>query len=114
MQTDKPGSLRDKFGGFGAAPTDQLWDSIAASLDQKEKKRRGAFWWWFGGLAAVLVLIFSVYQIGYHFGKQEMEAAESTASNQLTEQNQSNQKTDELVVSDTPSMPENTDAVEKE
>jgi len=70
MQTDKPGSLTEKFGAFGAAPTDQLWNSIATKLDQDEKKKRGAFWWWFGGIAAGLLLIVSVYQVGYHFGKR--------------------------------------------
>jgi hypothetical protein len=80
MQTDRPGSLSEKFGDFGAAPTDQLWNSIAASLDQKEQKKRGAFWWWFTGIAAALLVIFSVYQVGYHFGKNDMQSTQHNSS----------------------------------
>jgi hypothetical protein len=79
MQTDSHGSLRDKFDGFGAAPSAGLWDSIARSLDE-DKKRRGAFWWWMLGSAAMVALIFSVYQIGYQAGanSSELRATENT------------------------------------
>ena len=50
------GGLHNKFEGFGAAPSDQLWDSIASNLDQK-KRKRAIFWWWFGsGLFAATTL----------------------------------------------------------
>ncbi len=71
MQTNTPGSLKEKFGNFGAAPTEQLWNSISSSLDQKEKKRRGIFWWWFAGIAASGLLLFGIYYLGYHVGKSE-------------------------------------------
>lgn len=57
MQNDaNKGSLTDKFRDFGAAPTDGLWDSIAAQLDDKKKRRIG-FWWWTTGLAALLLVV---------------------------------------------------------
>ena len=31
------GSLHQKFDGFGAQPSDKLWDSIASNLDHKNK-----------------------------------------------------------------------------
>lgn len=73
MQTDQPGSLKDKFGGFGAAPTDQLWSKIENKLDQKERKKRGAFWWWFSGVAAGLTFLFLVFRFGYELGKNANE-----------------------------------------
>ncbi len=76
MQTNTPGSLKEKFGNFGAAPTEQLWNSISSSLDQKEKKRRGIFWWWFGGIAASGLLLFGIYYLGYQAGKSEKNIAE--------------------------------------
>jgi hypothetical protein len=75
MQTNTPGSLKEKFGNFGAAPTEQLWNSISASLDQKEKKRRGVFWWWFAGIAASGLLLFGIYYLGYQAGKSETNIA---------------------------------------
>jgi len=73
MQTNEPGSLQNKFQDFGAAPTEQLWNSIATNLDEK-KKRRGAFWWWFIGAAAFVTLLFGVYQLGYNDGAKENHA----------------------------------------
>lgn len=52
------GSLSEKFQGFGAAPSDALWGSIAAAVDEK-KSRKGIFWWWLGsGLAASFLLVY--------------------------------------------------------
>lgn len=80
MQTNTPGSLKEKFGHFGAAPTEQLWDSISSSLDQKEKKRRGIFWWWFAGVAASGLLLFGIYYLGYQVGKNENNIAEENSN----------------------------------
>lgn len=80
MQTNTPGSLKEKFGNFGAAPTEQLWDSISSSLDQKEKKRRGIFWWWFAGIAASGLLLFGIYYLGYQAGKSEKNIAEENGN----------------------------------
>lgn len=71
MQTEKPGSLAERFGDFGAAPSDQLWNSIASSLDGERQKKRGVFWWWFSGIAAGLLLLTGVFQMGYFVGKGE-------------------------------------------
>jgi hypothetical protein len=79
MQTNTPGSLKEKFGNFGAAPTEQLWNSISSSLDQKEKKRRGIFWWWFAGIAASGLLLFGIYYLGYQAGKSEINLAEENS-----------------------------------
>ena len=73
MQTNESGSLQNKFQDFGAAPSEQLWDSIAANLDA-DKKRKGAFWWWFIGVAAIVVLLFGVYQLGYNAGTSEKKS----------------------------------------
>lgn len=54
------GSLTDRFRDFGAAPSAELWDTIATQLDEK-KKRRFVFWWWTSGIAAVLTLSFAIW-----------------------------------------------------
>ncbi len=54
------GSLSDRFRDFGAAPSAELWDTIANQLDEK-KKRRFVFWWWTSGIAAVLTLSFAIW-----------------------------------------------------
>lgn len=46
-------SLGDKFEGFKADPSPQVWESIERSLDEK-KRRRGFICWW-AGLAASLI-----------------------------------------------------------
>lgn len=46
-------SLRNKFEGFKADPSPQVWENIERSLDEK-KRRRGFIWWW-AGLAASLI-----------------------------------------------------------
>ena len=57
QNNDDSGFLNDRFEGYSAAPTDQLWDNIAESLEAKPKKKRGFIWWWVGGgLAAVVGL----------------------------------------------------------
>ncbi|MBK9190104.1 MAG: hypothetical protein IPM77_00665 [Crocinitomicaceae bacterium] len=99
MQTDQPGSLKDKFGGFGAAPTDQLWNAIENKLDQKEKKRRGAFWWWFTSMAAGLTFLFLVFRFGYELGKKENQHSDIVKQ----EVEISNQQ-----------LPENSDVIRKE
>lgn len=46
------GSLSDKFAGFGAMPSEGVWEGIATQLDEKSGRKVG-FWWWFSGLAAI-------------------------------------------------------------
>ncbi|MEX1000692.1 MAG: outer membrane beta-barrel protein [Crocinitomicaceae bacterium] len=67
MQNEQhKGSLTDKFEGFGAAPSDELWGKIDAGLEEK-KKRRGIIWWWMGsGMAAII----AISALGYHFYPQ--------------------------------------------
>ncbi|MEO9533992.1 MAG: hypothetical protein ABJG68_03270 [Crocinitomicaceae bacterium] len=55
--SDKRGGLGERFEGFGAAPSDQLWGDISAQLDEKNGKKRVAWWWFFGGLAASIVTL---------------------------------------------------------
>lgn len=56
------GSLSDKFAEFGAAPSNELWNNIAAQLDKK-KKRPFLLWWWIGGIgtgiASFLFFVFT-------------------------------------------------------
>ena len=54
------GSLHNKFEGFGAQPSKNLWDSIASNLDQKKKRRAIIFWWLGSGFAAGIVVLFGV------------------------------------------------------
>jgi hypothetical protein len=59
MQNDKNnGFLGARFEGLTAAPSENLWGSIAGQLDTEENKKKGLFWWWSTGLAAVLVIGF--------------------------------------------------------
>lgn len=56
QNVDNNGFLNDRFDGYSAAPSDQLWGEIADGLGTDKKKKRGILWWWMGaGLAAVLV-----------------------------------------------------------
>ena len=50
--SDKRGGLGERFEGFGAAPSDQLWGNISAQLDEKNGKKRVVWWWFFGGTNA--------------------------------------------------------------
>lgn len=93
MQNDQQnsGSLKDRFEGYGAAPSEGLWDRIEDSLDEK-KKRRGIIWWWFGGIAAVLVLAFGMYKLGYKDGAEisqnsEVKIETSEDQNELSNKN---------------------------
>jgi hypothetical protein len=52
MQNDK--NLKERFAGFGAKPSENLWNKIENSLDKKEKKRNFILWW-ISGSAAVIV-----------------------------------------------------------
>lgn len=71
------GSLHNKFEGFGAQPSENLWNSIASNLDQK-KKRRGIIFWWLGsGFTAVLVIF-----LGVRFMN---DSNDNTTSNQLVD-----------------------------
>jgi hypothetical protein len=83
MQNDNTrGSLGSKFEGFGAAPSDGLWGSIADSLDGK-KKRRIAIWWWLGAAAVTLagVGVFMASTMNDDF------SADSALSNQTNDNN---------------------------
>ena len=73
MQTNQPGSLKDRFENFGSAPSAGLWNAIESSLGDEKKKRRGFFWWWFGGIAAGLLIMIGIYQLGYQHGKSEVD-----------------------------------------
>lgn len=110
MQTNEPGSLQNKFQDFGSAPSEQLWNNIAANLDE-DKKRKGAFWWWFVGAAAIVVLFFGVYQLGYNAGVSEgdsqmvkyetptpitIETNEKIPNPNIQSPNESNQQTEIL------------------
>ena len=74
MQTNTQSSLHDKFSDFGAAPSAELWNSIAASLDE-DKKRRLAIWWWIMGSAAAVAVMVTIYRIGYNAGVNEINNA---------------------------------------
>jgi hypothetical protein len=88
MPTNSPGTLKDKFGSFGAAPTEQLWNSIESSLDQDRTKKRGALWWWFTGIAASGLLLFGIYYLGYQAGKSEINSVGEKGN--LAEQSETN------------------------
>jgi len=102
MQTDQPGSLKEKFGGFGAAPSDQLWNTIDSKLNQKERKKRGAFWWWFTGVAAGLTFIFLVFRFGYEIGKRESQGSLVINLDEKS-QNQQNIENSEIISEENPS-----------
>jgi len=53
------GSLQNKFEHYGSKPSDELWGSISAELNQKASKKRAIIWWMFGtGMAACLLVVF--------------------------------------------------------
>lgn len=88
MQSEvKPGSLNERFEGFGAAPSDALWGQIADALDDK-KKRRGIIWWWAGGAMAAglaALISFSLYQ---YASNGQIEESAIVAIDKLDQQNQ--------------------------
>jgi len=50
---------QEKLQDFGQIPDEQVWESIATSLDRKKKKRRIIpLWWQIGGIAAAIAIIF--------------------------------------------------------
>ncbi|GMN10119.1 hypothetical protein MTsPCn9_14660 [Croceitalea sp. MTPC9] len=51
---------QEKFKDFREIPDEQVWESITASLDKKDKKRVIPIWWKLGGVAALLALLFYV------------------------------------------------------
>lgn len=55
--SDKRGGLGERFEGFGAPPSDQLWGNISGQLDDKKGKKGAAWWWFFGGLAATITAL---------------------------------------------------------
>ncbi len=48
-------NLKNRFDGFGAAPTNELWDRIETTLDEKQR-RKPLFWWVYYGIAAIFVV----------------------------------------------------------
>ena len=49
--------FQEKFKGFQELPDEKVWQSIEASLNEKEKKRRVTpLWWKLGGVAAIIAL----------------------------------------------------------
>ncbi|WP_422861858.1 outer membrane beta-barrel protein [Flagellimonas sp. W118] len=53
--------FKEVFKDFKESPDDNVWKSIEASLDKKEKKKRVIpIWWRLGGVAALLALLFYV------------------------------------------------------
>jgi hypothetical protein len=49
--------FQEKLSDYSQLPEEQVWDNIAASLDQKRKKRRILpVWWQIGGVAAILLI----------------------------------------------------------
>lgn len=73
MQTERPGSLKNKFESLGAAPSDTLWNAIEGSLDKGATKRRVGIWWWLGGLAASIVMT-GIFLTGYFLGLNQHDA----------------------------------------
>ena len=70
--------LKNKFEHFNADVPTEVWDNVAAALDNK-KKRRAAIWW-FSGIAAVLILGLSV---GYVVIQNENAAPSFEAKSSL-------------------------------
>ena len=70
--------LKNKFEHFNADVPTEVWDNLAAALDNK-KKRRAAIWW-FSGIAAVLILGLSV---GYVVIQNENAAPSFEAKSSL-------------------------------
>lgn len=99
MQTDKPGSLSDKFNGFGAAPSDALWNAVEASLDKSETKKRRFVWWWFAGLAAGISLLFLGYRLGYNNGLQTISTINTESNNEIATQQPQSDLSDSINIS---------------
>ena len=53
--------FQEKFKDFEEVPDEKVWDSIEASLDEKQKKRRIIpIWWRLGGVAALVAILFYI------------------------------------------------------
>ncbi len=53
--------FQEKLSSFSEAPEERVWDSIEASLDKKKKSRIVPIWWKLGGVAALLAVLFLVF-----------------------------------------------------
>jgi len=52
--------FQEKFKEFEVNPSDEIWDAIAAKLDEKKKRRIVPFWWKLSGVAALLLIGFLI------------------------------------------------------
>jgi hypothetical protein len=52
--------FQEKFKDFEANPSDDIWDAIAAKLDEKKKRRIVPFWWKLSGVAALFLIGFLI------------------------------------------------------
>lgn len=48
-------NLKDRFEDFGSAPSNELWDRIESTLDEKPQ-RKPLFWWLFYAVASIFVV----------------------------------------------------------
>ncbi|MFD2100249.1 hypothetical protein [Flagellimonas iocasae] len=54
--------FKETFEGFQEVPDERVWNSIEASLDKKKQKKRVVpLWWQLGGVAALLAVLFYVF-----------------------------------------------------
>ncbi len=53
--------FQKKFSDFDETPDEKVWEAIEASLDKKKKKRIVPIWWQLGGVAALLAVLFYVF-----------------------------------------------------
>ena len=55
-------AFKDRLKDYQEIPDERVWESIAASLDEKKSKQRVIpIWWTVGGMAAALALLFYLF-----------------------------------------------------
>jgi hypothetical protein len=53
--------FQEKFQHFEEIPDEKVWDAISASLDKKKSRKLIPFWWKLGGIAALLAILFTIF-----------------------------------------------------
>ncbi|WP_298485263.1 hypothetical protein [uncultured Maribacter sp.] len=90
--------FQEKFKGFQELPDEKVWQSIEASLNEKEKKRRAIpLWWKLGGVAAIIALGF--FLMNPFSNKQTIPSSVVTeTSNSNKDKNNAQEKENNLIL----------------
>jgi hypothetical protein len=90
--------FKETFEGFQEVPDEKVWNSIEASLDKKKQKKRVVpLWWKLGGVAALLAVLFYVFN-PFEDNQQQDEIIITDTETNVEPNTQENQKDSRIEV----------------